>query len=160
MSMKVFDLQCPQGHVFEGWFRGEDGYEDQRNKGLLNCPVCGSDDIQRKLSAARLNISSRSTPAPTVSSQAEKDQNTTANTTQVARLNELQSRWLAHMRQVIRNTEDVGERFTKEALDMHKGRVEERPIRGTATEEERKELAEEGVEVQLLPDFLDDGTHH
>src|SRR5690625_3598 len=158
MSMKVFDLQCPQGHVFEGWFRGDDGFNDQRAKGLLSCRVCGSDEIHRKLSAARLNIGSRSAAAP--ASPTTQGQADTSNTANMARLNQLQSRWLAHMREVIRNTEDVGERFAKEALDMHKGRKEERPIRGTATDEERKELADEGVDVHIVPDFLDDTSHH
>ena len=33
--MKVFDLHCGQGHIFEGWFGGEAAYQDQQQRGLL-----------------------------------------------------------------------------------------------------------------------------
>jgi hypothetical protein len=49
------------------------------------------------------------------------------------------------------NFEDVGTRFAEEAREIHKGTAEERPIHGTATREETKELAEEGVPFVALP---------
>jgi hypothetical protein len=49
------------------------------------------------------------------------------------------------------NFEDVGPRFAEEARQIHKGTAEERPIHGTATREETKELAEEGVPFVALP---------
>src|SRR5690606_16429895 len=56
MSLKVFDLQCEHGHVFEGWFASAEAYESQKGAGLLSCPVCNSSEVNRKVSAARLNI--------------------------------------------------------------------------------------------------------
>ncbi|MCV6806525.1 DUF1178 domain-containing protein, partial [Achromobacter ruhlandii] len=32
----------------------------------------------------------------------------------------------------------------------------DRPVRGTATREEREALAEDGIDVMAVPDFLDD----
>lgn len=57
-------------------------------------------------------------------------------------------------RHVVANTEDVGERFAQVARDIHEGDAQERPIRGTATSEEREALAEDGIEVMplLLPE--------
>jgi hypothetical protein len=49
------------------------------------------------------------------------------------------------------NFEDVGSRFAEEARQIQKGSAEERPIHGTATKEEAKELAEEGVPFVALP---------
>jgi hypothetical protein len=49
------------------------------------------------------------------------------------------------------NFEDVGPRFAEEAKQIHKGESEERPIHGTATIKEVKELAEEGVPFIPLP---------
>ena len=49
------------------------------------------------------------------------------------------------------NFEDVGSRFAEEAKQIHKGAAEERPIHGTATQQETKELAEEGVPFIALP---------
>ena len=58
---------------------------------------------------------------------------------------------------MLRNTENVGARFAEEARRIHEGEADERPIRGTASrEEEREALAEDGIEVMALPDFLDD----
>src|SRR5690606_32044649 len=69
---------------------------------------------------------------------------------------QLQAEVLRHMRQMIRNTEDVGVRFAQEVRSMHEGETEERAIRGVATREEREELANEGINVMPIPDFLDD----
>ena len=44
--MIVFDLRCdPQGHVFEAWFGSTSDYEDQRERGLVSCPLCGSEQV-------------------------------------------------------------------------------------------------------------------
>ena len=51
------------------------------------------------------------------------------------------------------NYEDVGSNFTKQALKMHYGEMEERNIKGTATLAETTELKEEGVKVFPLPDI-------
>ena len=59
------------------------------------------------------------------------------------------------MREFIRKTENVGDRFADEARRIHDGSADERPIRGVATSEEREALAEEGIAVVALPDFLD-----
>ena len=52
---------------------------------------------------------------------------------------------------VKQNFEDVGSRFAEEAKQIHKGAAAERPIHGTATVSEVKELAEEGVPFMPLP---------
>jgi len=38
-DMKVFSLQCEQGHAFEGWFGSEDAYVEQCRRGLVECHV-------------------------------------------------------------------------------------------------------------------------
>ena len=62
---------------------------------------------------------------------------------------------MQQMREFIRQTENVGDRFAQEARRIHEGDSDERPIRGTATREERESLAEDGIAVVALPDFLD-----
>ena len=49
------------------------------------------------------------------------------------------------------NFEDVGSRFAEEAREIHNKKAEERPIHGTATALEAKELSEEGVPFIALP---------
>ncbi|NYT86526.1 DUF1178 family protein [Pollutimonas harenae] len=151
MSLKVFDLQCDQDHVFEGWFGSADNYESQQAGGLLSCPVCNSRQISKKLSAPRLNVSHiKETAAP---SAGAGNAVAAPSSSQVA---QLQAQVLRHIRQMIRSTEDVGVRFAQEVRSMHEGETEERAIRGVATQEEREELANEGISVMPIPDFLDD----
>ena len=60
--MKVLDLRCGAGHPFEGWFASEDDYGKQRERGLLDCPVCGNAEVVRLPSAPRLNLSGAARP--------------------------------------------------------------------------------------------------
>ncbi|MCC2596495.1 DUF1178 family protein [Pusillimonas sp. MFBS29] len=151
MSLKVFDLQCDQSHVFEGWFSSTDSYESQQVSGLLSCPVCNSHQISKKLSAPRLNVSHIKESAG--ASAGASDAVAAPSAGQVA---QLQAQMLQHIRQMIRNTEDVGVRFAQEVRSMHDGETQERAIRGVATQQEREELARDGIDVMPIPDFLDD----
>ena len=45
--MIVYDLTCDHGHRFEGWFGSSDDYADQKAKGLLACPACGSAEVAK-----------------------------------------------------------------------------------------------------------------
>ncbi|MBY4685445.1 DUF1178 family protein, partial [Burkholderia contaminans] len=51
--MKVLDLQCPHGHRFEGWFASADEFEAQLSRKLVECPVCGTTEVNRLPSGAR-----------------------------------------------------------------------------------------------------------
>jgi len=151
--MKVFNLQCEQGHGFEGWFGSEDDYRSQTERGLLSCPVCASVAVQRLPSAPRLNLgavapvdaatstsTSVATAAPQVLSSAVPDV-----------LAQLQARYLEAVRHVVANTEDVGPRFAEEVRRIHYGEVAQRAIRGQADAQEREALRDEGIEVVSLP---------
>lgn len=45
--MIVYNLGCTNEHRFEGWFASADEFERQQHDKLLNCPLCGSDNIAR-----------------------------------------------------------------------------------------------------------------
>ena len=62
--MIVFDLKCEgQGHVFEAWFGSSADYADQKERGLLACPLCGDTRIGKALMAPA--VAAKSTqPAP------------------------------------------------------------------------------------------------
>ena len=150
MAFKVFDLQCEHGHVFEGWFSSHDDYDSQRERGLVSCPVCSSIVIDKKLSAPMLNVSGiKSNARPAASAQPTA-------AAAAALPPEAQAQVLSQWRQLLRQTENVGERFATEARRIHEGEAPERPIRGVATPQERQELAEDGIAVMPIPDVLDD----
>ena len=52
---------------------------------------------------------------------------------------------------IVKNADNVGERFPNEARAMHYGDKEHRPIYGEASPEEARALIDEGVEVSPLP---------
>ena len=52
---------------------------------------------------------------------------------------------------VIAETEDVGTQFADQARQMHDGDIEHRPIRGNASNEQVKELTEDGIPIAPIP---------
>jgi hypothetical protein len=60
--MRVFDLRCAGDHRFEGWFGSDADYESQHAKRMIACPMCGSVEIEKLLSAPRLNLSGATAP--------------------------------------------------------------------------------------------------
>ena len=148
--MKVLDLQCQHGHVFEGWFGSEADFQSQKQRGLVQCPLCADIHIDKRLSAPRLNLGARepaATPAAAPVSHAAADAPVEASMLPPA----LQAAWLQLARKVVANTEDVGPRFADEARRMHHGEIQERAIRGQATAQEALQLLDEGIAVMPLP---------
>ncbi|MES2946597.1 MAG: DUF1178 family protein [Pseudomonadota bacterium] len=165
--MKVLNLQCTHQHSFEGWFASEDDFQSQLARGLIECPLCADKGIKKMPSAPRLNLGGHSganTPPEKAMSAAqggvsvlpsEAPESSSAASSELASNipanPAAQAAFLTALRQVVSNTEDVGERFADEARRMHYGDVEARSIRGQASVRQAVELLEEGIEVLPLP---------
>ena len=155
--MKVLDLCCAQDHRFEGWFASEEDAQSQISRDLVQCPVCGDHAVTRLPSAPRLNLSGATAkPAPT---QVRSGDEGKADAQQL--MHALQAHYLKAVRQVLSQTEDVGERFVEEARRMHYEEAPERGIRGSATPEDVQALADEGIETfpLIVPDALKQTAH-
>ncbi len=131
--MIAYDLECSAGHVFEGWFDSSDSFDQQLARELVSCPLCGETRIRRVLSPVAVKKSVPTEPA----------QNS----------GPIDYRRLA--REVVtyiqENFENVGPRFTAEALKMHYGVTEKRSIRGSATSQEEDTLRSEGIDFIKMP---------
>lgn len=147
MALKVFDLQCEHGHLFEGWFGSHDDYDAQQARGLVACPVCASSRVSKRLSAPHLNVAHLRAPVP---------QTPAASQTPTTAMVHLQAQILRQVRDLIRKADNVGTRFAEEARRIHTGDADDRPIRGNTTPEERAALSDEGIDVMALPALLDD----
>jgi hypothetical protein len=147
--MIVFDLACAHGHPFEGWFDSADAYADQRARELVRCPVCDDAAIDKRLSA-RVSTGKAMAPSPA------KPPQTAAAADAVAGL---PPQILAKLREIVRNTENVGDRFAEEARKIHYDEVPPRAIRGQATPDEAKELRDEGIDFASLPPSITAETH-
>jgi len=143
--MKVFNLACEHDHRFEGWFGSAEDYEGQLSRGLVGCPVCDSRAIRKLLAAPRLNLSGAAEPRASESAgaAAPADPRTDAQA--------LQTMFMKMARALVANTEDVGTRFAEEARRIHHQEAPARGIRGVASPEETRELADEGIEVFSFP---------
>ncbi|MDE1182717.1 DUF1178 family protein [Paraburkholderia sp.] len=137
--MKVLDLQCSHGHRFEGWFASTDDFESQQSRKLVECPLCGANEVSRLPSAPRLNLSGAS--ARQAPSQASGG----------AGVADMQARVMRALREVLEKTENVGDRFAEEARRIHYNEAPVRNIRGVTTPDDARALVEEGIEVMPLP---------
>lgn len=164
--MISFDLRCGQSHVFEVWFGSSQDYEDQRKNGHIECPFCGDANSIEKAPMAP-NVASRKDavrqeqpPEPTeptprgTGSETASDISPNTGPAQAPTVPTQQQVMQLAMRlreYVEKNSEDVGQSFPEEARKIHYGETEERAIHGQATEDEREELADEGIEVTQIP---------
>lgn len=168
--MKVLDLACQHGHVFEGWFGSEGDFQDQLARSLLTCPACGSAHITKQLSAPRLNLSASSPPPVASASHTEPHsaqdpagqadggasrQRELAALAEQRRDPAVAAQWNAlvttALRVVVASTEDVGAAFPQEVRRMHRGEVEAKAIRGRTSAAEAHALREEGIAIMALP---------
>lgn len=144
--MKVFDLICGDGHRFEGWFGSAERYAEQAAAAGIHCPLCNSSEVRREPSAPRIGTSGGTSGeaghgGPSNPSGAAQPQRGATPVDATA---------LAHLRRLVAATENVGPRFAEEARRIHYDEVPARPIRGTATERERRDLQDEGIETVTL----------
>jgi len=130
--MIAYDLQCANGHIFEGWFEDGQAYEVQKKKNLIACPVCNDTSINRIPSTFAIKTSQ----AP-ISPQ--------------DRLTDLEKIGKQIIDYVEKNFDDVGPEFAKEALKIHYGVSEPKNIKGVSTKQEEETLKQEGVKFFKIP---------
>ena len=42
-----YALSCDHDHGFEAWFASSSDYDDQAERGLVECPFCGSTAVRK-----------------------------------------------------------------------------------------------------------------
>jgi len=132
----AFDLECSQGHTFEGWFNNIQSFEEQNTKKMVVCPYCNNTKIRRLLSPVATRTSSRRTGREGLTPSGPIDYGRLAREV---------------VEYINKNFHDVGSEFAKEALKMHYGVSDKKNIRGSATAEEEKTLEQEGVQFFKFP---------
>ena len=156
-----YALRCERGHVFESWFQSSSAYETQEKRKLVNCPACGSAKVERAIMAPQI-VSKKgrdsAAPAPAASTDVAATEVATPGSTPLlmAQERELRAKLKELRDHIVRNADNVGERFPNEARKMHYGDIEHRPIYGEASPEEARSLIDEGVEVSPLPVLPED----
>jgi hypothetical protein len=133
--MIKYALACDHAHAFEGWFGSSADYDDQASRGMVDCPVCGSNTVKKQIMA------------PAVAGTRKRDLS--------APDPKMRAMMMDAMGKVRKHVEDnfdyVGDTFAKEARAIHDGKSEERGIYGEASPKEVKSLVEDGVKIAPLP---------
>lgn len=147
-----YNLRCERGHAFESWFQSSSAYEAQEKRKLVNCPVCGSAKVERAIMAPQIvGKKGRESPVPAAAAAAPEVALPASTPLLMAQERELRAKLKELRDHIVKNADNVGERFPNEARKMHYGDIEHRPIYGEASPDEARALIDEGVDVAPLP---------
>lgn len=131
-----YALRCDAAHDFEAWFSSSSDYDSQSDRGLVECPYCGSHGVTKQIMAPAVAGTRREATSPEAAARMR------SMMMDVAR--EVRS----HVEQ---NFDYVGDSFAREARAIHEGVAEKREIYGEATPTEIRALKADGVPVAPLP---------
>jgi|TARA_B110000459_G_C16305224_1_gene356707 hypothetical protein len=138
--MIKYQLRCRCEHEFEGWFPDSKEYTRQKNKGMINCPMCDSTAVDKALHTISVKLpKKKQKPIPedyfVMGESAEQI---------LQKLN----------KKIKKDFQDVGKNFAKEARKAHKGKRDQK-FYGKPTKEETNKLLDEGIDLFAVPDYKD-----
>jgi hypothetical protein len=134
--MIKYALVCAFEHAFEGWFGASGDYDEQRARGQIACPLCGTSDVRKQIMAPAV-AGTKARGDPTATGAAHR-------TMMMEAMGQVR-------RHVLETFDYVGDRFAEEARAIHEGRSDDRGIYGEASQKEVGELIREGVQMAPLP---------
>jgi hypothetical protein len=140
--MIVFDLACADDHRFEGWFASSAAFAEQRARGLVTCPHCGSAEVAKAPMAPAVPVKGN------VRAEAVARSVTGRLPPELAKAVQALANAQAN---ALKDSTWVGERFADESRAMHYGERDHATIHGQATPEQAYALVEEGITVSPLP---------
>jgi hypothetical protein len=149
--MILYALHCERGHAFESWFQSSSAYDSQVKRKLVTCPACGSAKVEKAIMAPQIVSKKRRASAEPVAAVPAEAATPSSTPLLMAQERELRAKLKELREHIVKNADNVGERFPNEARKMHYGDIEHRPIYGEASPDEARALIEEGVEVTPLP---------
>jgi len=160
----VFDLSCHGGHRFEAWFNSSAGYADQRERGLISCPVCGDTSVDKAVMAPRIAAkgNQRSGAAPRADDISAPEvcvttdiAMTTSGVPSEAAMRAMLAVVAAKQAEMLPKSHWVGREFASAARAMHEGRADTQLIHGSVSPAEAADLHADGVAaLPLLVPFV------
>ena len=144
-----YQLRCQASHEFDGWFRDSAGFDEQAAAGLVECPVCGSKQVERALMAPSVPRKGREAiPRDIIAPEAPEP----LPEPPAPPLPDAARAMLQRLRaEVERNCDYVGADFAEEARRIHRGESEQRAIYGETTRDEAEALEDEGIDFGQIP---------
>ena len=134
--MIKYNLKCHNNHEFESWFSNSKEFDKLKKKELLECIFCSSKKINKSIMA------------PTILNSKEKD-----NHIDIINKNfkEEKNKLLNLRKYIEKNFDYVGKEFGKKVREVYYDKKNKKAFYGTTTTKERKELAEEGIDLISIP---------
>ena len=138
--MIKYNLLCSScSENFDSWFASSKEFEKLKKLKLINCPNCKSFNVKKSLMS------------PSVINK-KKDNNNLESKKYLEIKNKLKD----YKNFIKNNFEYVGNNFTYEARSIHyNNENKNKGIYGNATDEDIKELSEEGIEIETIPWLTD-----
>ena len=135
--MIKYNLLCKNCDIsFDSWFASSFEYEKLKKRKLLSCHSCGSKKIEKNLMAPKL-----------IHSFSDKKKET-----KNLRLKKIDKKIREYQKFIKKNFEYVGSNFAYEARSIHYNeKKRQKGIVGTASNDEIKELRDEGIETDIIP---------
>ena len=146
-----YDLKCDNGHCFDSWFASSDAFDELVQNNLVQCPHCGSTQVEKQLMVP--GISAKSNTRDETVAGGSTGMVMAGDDTIARKLRDSIRQLHAHVRE---NSEYVGDQFAEEARKIHYQEKPARGIYGKASPDEARSLLEEGVDVMPLPDLPED----
>ena len=150
-KLKCRSKICSDVKEFEGWFKNIDAYEIQKQQRLINCPICGSDKVEKLLTTPSLKTNKNK-----MSDDKDKQYKNNDSLSVNVNSDNISTLLRTLKKEVQKNSTFVGNEFVSQVRSMKKGKIKEKAIHGHGTNKEIKELRDEGIEVINIPWISDD----
>ncbi|WP_170002522.1 DUF1178 family protein [Pseudopontixanthobacter vadosimaris] len=153
--MIVFDLICPAGHAFEGWFASSASFSQQREQGLVACPNCGDTGIAKAPMAPFVGAKGNRNLPPAKQRRDTRRGLPMAGGREAPDLAKAMQAAAQAQARALEGSTWVGDAFAEKSRAIHYGESSESsystPIHGRATAEDARALLDEGIAVAPLP---------
>ena len=135
--MIKYKLKCKNCEKsFDSWFSSSKEFEKLRSKKFLSCHFCNSKKIIKTLMA------------PNIMTANQKLE----NNLKMKKNNKIKKKILEFQNFIEKNFENVGDDFAYKARSLHyDNKKNKKGIYGNASQNQIKELKEEGIETQIFP---------
>ena len=145
---------CSNEKEFDGWFKSIEAFEKQKLQSLINCPICGSDKVEKLLTTPSLKTNKNKTS----DIKDKQFKNSKSNDTFLGNVasDNISTLLRTLKKEVQKNSIFVGNEFVSQVRSMKKGKIKEKPIHGHGTNKEINELRDEGIDVVSIPWISED----
>ena len=155
-KLKCKSIYCSEQNEFDGWFQSIEAFENQMQSGLINCPICGDDNIIKLLATPNVRKSKHKISKNIEFQNASGVSNSEKSYLGNEKIKNITTMLRTIKKEIQKNSMFVGDEFVSKARSMKEGKIKERPIHGHGTKKEVQELRDEGIDVVNFPWIPDD----